>query len=380
MGKLFLERRLWAEFNSQKVGEDGLLRHKLYQLGDDWVHPNFGPFKITEEMHAEIVSNFEPSNLNYNHQPSDISAGKIVNIEDSLDADGWAYGTSRLTPRAIEYVNSGEYRGFSAEIDFKSADRKGQPLGCQLIGGALTNIPFFNIEFDSRRSNVLAASDEPARHIAAQLESSNMSIRFDAESFALFLVGPQDALVEGQEVALEIPPELQAIFDQCQKPAEEAEPETPVAASETVTVAASAEVASLQLSISNLKSTFESKVIELSTQLKGEREMRLRAEAENFLTLKRVKPSLRNRCVGLFLSSGQAEVESFLSEIGSSAFVPEGEIGAAGKEEISPIAFIESERAKLLASNPKLSTFQADVQLSNLFPEQFAAYDRGGIR
>lgn len=360
----------WAEFSNPQIGPDLQLRHKLYQLGD-WEHAYFGKFEITPELHAEIVANFsadEPQNLNYNHVNDAISAGLIIEVEADTDADGWAWGTSLLTDAAAEYVRKREYRGFSAEIDFKAKDRKGNPVGAYLCGGALTNTPFFNIVLSDRR---LAASayptvDESQAATAAEIPGEPMdplTSRYDAETETLFVTLP-----DGTEMPVMLPEGFGPMEDMADMKRKQTEAESQMAAQ----VAASRQMNDRLLALERAN-------IELKTQVGKERELRLSAEADAFLTTQRVKPSLREDVKEKYLLKGAEEARSFLSRLGDLAIVDEREHGVSATPELNDISFIDAEIFKLQQSNPKMPLSQIHRSVAKAYPAKFQRWEAGGM-
>lgn len=381
--------RLWAEFSNPKVDSDGILRHKLYQLGDDWVHRVYGPFKITPEIHAEIVKNFNPedptyTNLSYNHRAEDVSAGKLLSIEPNLDDEGWAWGTSLLTPQAIEQVNTGQYRGFSPEIEFKGTQtRTGKRVtGAFLAGGSLTNIPFFPIQFSKSKRDRLAASSQLKS--AFQVDSTTgdtpmdpLASTWDASTLTLTVTLPAGiTLADGTmldadtPVAVTLPDELIKIL----QPDEAAEPDNMGDMPKTAVMSAAMQeqFKAQEVRLAGLEASNK----RMAGLLEQERALRFSAEADNFLNSKRVKPSLREEIKGIYLSAGVDKANKLLAAIGDSAFVPEGEIGS-GADKPSVFSFIETQRAALKASNPALRMSQIDVMLSREYPKEFEIYERG---
>ncbi len=354
-------KALFAEFSEAKVGEDGRLRHKLYQLGDDWVHPYYGEFAITQEMHDQVVQNFTPQNLNYDHVPFGISAGKIVEVEAEADEEGWAWGLSIVTPKAADHINQGEYRGFSIELDFKGLDRKGKEHGPTVVGGALTNTPFFPIELAASLFTHPTAARGMKKFAEDTMEK--LKSRYDAETGQLFVT-----LEDGSEVEIEIPEAIAEALDETKSESDgdknsDMPPEV---------VAALQRVDTLQASVAKL----ETRAKELEKDLVKEQSLRLKVECDQFMTERRVKPALYDRCRKIYLTDGKEEAEVFLSELGDSAFVPTGQIGTGGSEQDkSAVAFIEKEIEKQRAANPNKKTSEILASLNALYPEKMKAFD-----
>lgn len=359
----------WAEFSNPQVGADQTLRHKLYQLGE-WEHGFFGKFEITPELHAEIVRNFEPQNLNYNHIGDDISAGLIISIEAETDDNGWAWGTSLLTDRAAEFVTKREYRGFSAEIDFKAKDRKGKPVGAYLCGGALTNTPFFPISFSDRR---LAASAYPIQddiQAATAAETGErmdpLNSRFDAETQTLFVILP-----DGSEAPVTLPEGFMPDMEM-KKKEDEAMTAAQVAASRQINEMNSRLVA------------LERDNTRLQTQLKDEAQRRQQAEMQSFLTLHRVAPTLQEEVKEYYLMKGPDATRVFLGKLGPVAVVDVQEYGHASEPPMSATAnafqFIEAEIAKLKKENPTMKTSQIHLSVARAYPDKFQQWECGGAK
>jgi hypothetical protein len=356
-------KALFAEFSEAKVGEDGRLRHKLYQLGNDWVHPYFGEFAITQEMHNQVVQNFTPQNLNYDHVPFGISAGKIVEVEAEADEEGWAWGTSIVTPKAADHINQGEYRGFSIELDFKgrARRRRGKDRGPTVVGGALTNTPFFPIELAASLFTHPTAARGMKKFAEDTMEK--LKSRYDAETGQLFVT-----LEDGSEVEVEIPEAITEALDKTESDSDgdkgsEMPPEV---------AAALQRVDTLQASVTKL----ETRAKELEKDLVKEQSLRLKAECDQFLTERHVKPALYDRCRKIYLTDGKEDAEVFLSELGDSAFVPTGQIGTGGNErDKGDVAFIEKEIEKQKTANPNKKTSEILASLNALYPQKMKAYD-----
>lgn len=375
-------RALWAEFAEPKVSEDGLLRHRLYQLGE-WEHGDFGKFQLTPELHAEMVKNFAPCNLDYNHEWADVSAGRIEAVEPEIDAEGWAWGISRLTPKAIEYVNSGEYRGFSPEIQFKAKDRKGNPIGCYLAGGGLTNRPFFPIELAAIARQRLAASNPPP--VRADIGETIMDLQgredmATGQTYVTLPAGtvlPDGTTLDADTEFTVVIPEEDAEMAAKKKKAmmdEAAAQAAQVAASQMENAALKASLSAVNSEVGKLKAT----VAELSSKAEAERTLRLTNEAKLFTTSKHVKPSLAARIEKTYISLGKEEAESLLADIGDLAYIPTGEIGTGAGDEAtaSGVAAFQAALDTLKASQPnaKLSTLIST--LKSTMPRQFAEWER----
>lgn len=368
-------RTLWAEFTEPKVSEDGLLRHRLYQLGE-WEHPSFGKFRITPELHAEMVKNFEPANLDYDHEWDNISAGQIQSVEAELDSDGWAWGVSRLTPRAIERVNAGEYRGFSPEIEFKAKDRKGKGVGCFLAAGALTNRPFFPIELAAIRTKRLAAS--MAGFTARTTEANMLELmgRMD-EGGGFFVTLPAGtSLPDG--TTLDADTEIAVEVAQAEMAEKKKEEEMAMAAqmanvrTENATLKASLKAVNTEVE------TLKGSIQKLTEAAENERTLRLTNEAKLFTATKHIKPSLQKRVEETFVRLGREEAEALLADIGDSAYIPTGEIGTgAGSEPgASGVKAFQSALDTLRAANPAAKQTTLIDQLRLTMPRQFSEWER----
>lgn len=154
----------------------------------DWIHPEYGPITHSFSDLKDAVRNFrdEPrvSPLDYIHgtdygvtHDQAIAAGVLddvwitdeagKNIIDSETYDEFARLMTRwkLTARANEYLQAGEYIGFSPTYHPNFSDKKtGKKQGFTILAGALTNRPWF----DGQKPGVLiAASERAAKWIKA---------------------------------------------------------------------------------------------------------------------------------------------------------------------------------------------------------------------
>lgn len=162
----------------------------------DYVHPISGPFKITPENRKQILFNFTPIPMDYEHasaQPAVAkggpvpASGQVLTLEPEDDADGWRYGISEPTPTAARMVESKEYFAVSPEINWKAADVHGTAIGPKIECVAFTNRPFF----------------ETARLSAVQLGENSMeplNCRFDESTGRLMVMLP-----DGSEAPLALP-------------------------------------------------------------------------------------------------------------------------------------------------------------------------------
>jgi hypothetical protein len=139
-----------------------------------------GPFELTPEVFAEIVTNFEATANR--HVPVDFEHGtERVEPESSVfqrgaPAVGWVvaldnrgeaglYGTVEwCDTEAVSWIRAGKYRYFSPAIVFGGVDRvSGKAIGAQLVSGGLTNRPFLDgMEPIAARTPATAPAATPA--------------------------------------------------------------------------------------------------------------------------------------------------------------------------------------------------------------------------
>jgi hypothetical protein len=126
-----------------------------------WQHPAYGKVTITPQIRESMLANFRANvrrvgdlPLDYDHRQGPASGW----LKD-LRQDGTSLKASvAFTPTAREQIERGEYRFFSPEWhpNFKDPST-GKEHGATLLGGGLTNRPFFR-ELAPVRCN----EDDPA--------------------------------------------------------------------------------------------------------------------------------------------------------------------------------------------------------------------------
>jgi len=112
-----------------------------------WQHQKYGEVKVTPEMRASFIANFNanvrkvgelPLDYDHDHTPA---PGWITALESEGNS---LYADVRLTPSGRKSIEDGEYRFFSPEWhpDWEDPET-GAKHGPTLFGGGLTNKPFF---------------------------------------------------------------------------------------------------------------------------------------------------------------------------------------------------------------------------------------------
>jgi hypothetical protein len=119
--------------------------------------------------------------------------------------------------------------------------------------------------------------------------------------------------------------------------------------------------------------------IELKTQVGKERELRLSAEADAFITGHRVKPNLREDVKEKYLLKGAEEARAFLARLGDLAIVDEREHGVSATPELNDISFIDAEISRLQQSNPKMPLSQIHLSVAKAYPAKFQRWEAGGM-
>jgi phage I-like protein len=122
-------------------------------------HPFMGEIEFTKKMLREMVKNFRADTkrgdyeimLDYNHasysmdKDEALASGWVINKQNAVFTrnDGtelWA--RVDFTPKAVEYISSGEYRFISPEIAFNYTNVHGEQVGTALLCIGLVNRPF----------------------------------------------------------------------------------------------------------------------------------------------------------------------------------------------------------------------------------------------
>lgn len=152
--------RLSGLVQMAEEGQD--VSHVQVATKGSWNHQVYGPFQVTDEDYASILTNAQAGRrgvkgpdgdwellIDYDHASSGVGSpetGKAAGWlkVSSLAVEGGAmWADVRWTAAAADYIRKGEYRYFSPEIGYKYEDKStGEDLGTVLIGGALTNRPF----------------------------------------------------------------------------------------------------------------------------------------------------------------------------------------------------------------------------------------------
>jgi len=123
-----------------------------------WKHAQYGDFTITPEMLDDFIKNFQENKrgidlaVDINHEPNHKAVGWI---KDLVKKGGDAiFATVEWTKEGLELVKSWAYKYFSPELFFSFRDEEsGQTVQNLLVGGAITNRPFF------KRMKALAMSE-----------------------------------------------------------------------------------------------------------------------------------------------------------------------------------------------------------------------------
>lgn len=134
------------------LSEDGKTgRVQIFPRVGTYQHPRYGELRVTPEFLAEVKKNFEgkvyqqelPLTIDLEHQSSlSGAAGWIQNIE--VDGQKGAWATVEFNDRGKSLVSADAYRYFSPEYYDKWQDpASGKEYSNVLVGGALTNRPFF---------------------------------------------------------------------------------------------------------------------------------------------------------------------------------------------------------------------------------------------
>lgn len=130
---------------------------QIMRVGN-WNHPQYGEFNITSDMLDEFIKNFQENKrgidlaVDINHEPNHKAVGWIKNlVKKGGDA---VFATVEWTKEGLELVKSGAYKYFSPELFFSFRDEEsGETIQNLLVGGAITNRPFF------KRMKALAMSE-----------------------------------------------------------------------------------------------------------------------------------------------------------------------------------------------------------------------------
>jgi hypothetical protein len=156
---------------------------QLAKCGQFRGHPA-GPFELTPQIFAEIVSNFHATQnqripIDFEHaSEQDPAQGSIPHA--GAPAQGWIldldnrggaglWGLVEWLEPARSYVREKKYRFFSPAIRFGAKDRvTGQPIGARMTSGALTNNPFLD------GMAPLAASDRETPTVESSTETITM--------------------------------------------------------------------------------------------------------------------------------------------------------------------------------------------------------------
>lgn len=130
---------------------------QIMRVGN-WNHPQYGEFNITSDMLDDFIKNFQENKrgidlaVDINHEPNHKAVGWIKNlVKKGGDA---VFATVEWTKEGLELVKSGAYKYFSPELFFSFRDEEsGETIQNLLVGGAITNRPFF------KRMKALAMSE-----------------------------------------------------------------------------------------------------------------------------------------------------------------------------------------------------------------------------
>jgi len=126
---------------------DITVEHQVARPGQ-FVHPVFGEFELNETTFgqwernvARLASLGQDIAVTIGHKNTDDApaAGWIKTLRV---VGGLPLATIRLLADTVSKIRRGEYRYWSPEFLEQSADEAGRSIGSELVGGAITNIPF----------------------------------------------------------------------------------------------------------------------------------------------------------------------------------------------------------------------------------------------
>jgi hypothetical protein len=141
-GQFFAELHLDKDFNAGDLIDIQVMRK------GEWNHPIYGKIEVTSDTLSEVLENFYSRQrgvdlaLDENHEPDHKALGWFKELY--LLGSENLYATIELTQRGAELLKEGAYKYFSPEIIFSGEDEEtGDEYSNLLIGGAITNRPFF---------------------------------------------------------------------------------------------------------------------------------------------------------------------------------------------------------------------------------------------
>lgn len=165
----YSEAKIWlfeelpsASFDDHKEYKPGdLVKLQIMRTGER-DHSMYGKVKVDSKVLNDVVSNFKDNKrgidlvVDENHEPDHKALAIFKDVYKKWKDALWA--TVELTRKGAELLTEGAYKYFSPEIQFKTVDSEtSKPISNLLIGGALTNRPFFK-----GMQPVMAASEDVA--------------------------------------------------------------------------------------------------------------------------------------------------------------------------------------------------------------------------
>lgn len=381
---------LWVDLNPPKVGANGKSRTPVIPPLGRYVHPESGPFEITEENRAQILANFKPGvPCGYNHglmKPVTPEAGKragdILSLESQPDADGWVYGTVKWTRRAADYINEDEYSGISPTIWWKAEDLDGNQIGAKLMELSLTNLPLI----EDVRLSVLGRDGLTEMSMALKKgqitkmmamdggEGGTLAkTRFDEASGRVMVVGPL-TLAEGEEMAVALPDNLR-IAPKEESSGATADPEKEQAMSASLT-ALSGKIKDGQTQLSALQAA----TTDAEARLQAIERKAFDTEIRTALTSMNVVPRFHARFTAMAVAAekekagtGIEEMKKAVQEFGSAVIVDTDEPGHGGDPESTSLSTVGETELKKLRTEGKMTQREAMLQLARTNPEAFNA-------
>lgn len=152
---LMSETELAKEFADIKAGDKTEIQ--IMRVGR-WDHPTYGKFAITQQDLQEFKKNFDENKrrvelaVDINHEQNHEAVGWFKQLSIVGDA---LMATIEWTSRGAQLVAEKAYRYFSPELTFETTDDEtGETIRNLLLGGAITNRPFF------KAMQPLSASEE----------------------------------------------------------------------------------------------------------------------------------------------------------------------------------------------------------------------------
>lgn len=126
--------------------KDGISEIQILKTGK-WKHPTYWEFNITDKDINEFVSNYKNNvrgidlAVDINHDPEHKAVGWFKDVYKKGKA---AFAKIEWTKEGLDLIKTKTYRYFSPELHFVFQDEEtGEKLRNVLVGGGITNRPFF---------------------------------------------------------------------------------------------------------------------------------------------------------------------------------------------------------------------------------------------